>query len=70
VGVNFVSDTEIERKTTTVDEAKVVTKTKDAHTARYMGGDSVAPGRYAIVKDGGKRGWIVDFGEAGKNPGQ
>ena len=70
VGVNFTSDTEIERLTATVDEAKVITKTKGDHTARYMGGDAVAPGRYVIVKDGQKRGWIVDFGEKGKNPGQ
>ena len=70
VGVNFKSDTEIERLTTTVDESKVITKEKDGRTARYMGADSVAAGRYIILKKGGKRAWIVDFGEKGKNPGQ
>ena len=69
VGVEFKSDTEIERKTVTVDAAKVITKEKGNRVAKYLAADAVPAGRYMILKEGAKRGWIVDFGEAGKAPG-
>lgn len=69
VGITFTTDTEFERVTATLNAEKVVEKTKGKQTAKYLGSDSLSQGRYAIIKPGGKRGWIVDFGAKGENPG-
>jgi hypothetical protein len=70
LGVEFTSDTEIERKTAAFDAAKVIAKAKGKRKANFVGSDAVPAGRYIIMPEGGKRGWIVDFGAAGKNPGE
>ena len=69
VGVTFTTDTEFERTTAIPTAEKVIEKKKGKQTAKYLGSDSLTQGRYAIIKPGGKRGWIVDFGAKGENPG-
>ena len=51
-----------------MDDSKVISKEKRGRTARFLAADSLPAGRYAIVKDGGKRIWIVDMGQAGEDP--
>jgi len=68
LGIEFSSDTDFELKTVTVDDSKVISKEKRGRTARFLAADSLPAGRYAIVKDGGKRIWIVDMGQAGEDP--
>ena len=70
LGVEFASDTKFERKTAGFDDAKVIKKAKGKRAASFVAHDAVAAGRYVIMPEGGKRGWIVDFGAAGTNPGQ
>ena len=69
VGITFTTDTEFERVTATLNAEKVIEKTKGKQTAKYLSSDALSQGRYAIIKPGGKRGWIVDFGAKGENPG-
>ena len=68
LGIAFTSDTEFEERSVTLDESKVLSKEKRGRTARFISADSVPPGRYAVVKAGGKRAWIIDMGQVGEAP--
>lgn len=61
VGYRFASDTEWEKVDAKVDTSKVITQSNDKHTACFYPHGVVAPGRYALMKEGAKRLYLVDF---------
>ena len=70
VGTSFTSDTEFERKTATVDTSKVIAKVREEgegekatkRQATYYAHDALPAGRYAVMKEGERRIYAVDFG--------
>jgi hypothetical protein len=70
VGTTFVSNTEIERNTATMVKEKTIFKEKSGRKTLFLGAESYPAGRYMVMEEGAKRGWIVDFGAAQKGPGE
>ena len=68
IGTTFQSDTEFQRVKAELDESKVVTKETDDQAAKYIPGDAVPAGRYAILAPDSEVVTIVDFGEPFKKP--
>lgn len=63
LGVKFVDDTQIEKVEAKLDPSKVVEKEKGNRVVRWVPADALPAGRYAILKDGDRRTYIVDLGK-------
>ncbi len=61
LGYRFASDTEWEKVDANVDMSKVIRQESASHAACFYPHGVVSSGRYALVKDGQKRLYIVDF---------
>lgn len=64
IGVRFTSDTEWERIESTPDAAKVTMVDSADHVIKYIAGDALPAGRYAMLGEKDKRVFIVDFGSS------
>lgn len=62
VGARFVDDTTVERVAVEPDPAKVREVKQDDRSVRYVAGDAVPPGRYAVYQPGKRKASIVQFG--------
>jgi hypothetical protein len=51
------------------DKSKVIAKSKGERAVEFVGADALPPGRYALLKPGDKRIYVVDFMVAGPAPG-
>lgn len=60
LGVRFTSDTAWERVPATLDTAKLTT-VGGARPLRYVPGDALPPGRYALPTADGARAFLLDF---------
>ena len=68
IGVSFTSDTVWERIEATPNPAKVIEVQTPEHVIKYVAGDALPAGRYAMLGEKDKRVFIVDFG-ASQAPG-
>ena len=62
VGIRFTDDTTFEEVSAVIDESKVTDKKAGDRAGRYISGDALPAGRYAILAPKGKSITIVDFG--------
>lgn len=62
LGTTFTDNITFERVSTTVDASKVVEKSSESRAVKYLAADALPKGRYAIMKDGDRRMYLVDFG--------
>jgi hypothetical protein len=71
LGTKFTDDTTFERVAVTLDESKTHRVEHRNHYAKFVPAEAVTPpGRYALWVEGQKQAFVVDFMEAGSNPGQ
>ena len=64
MGTRFTDDTTFERVEAQIDSGKVVDKSKADRQGRFVAGSALPPGRYALLKEGDKRMFVLDFGAA------
>jgi hypothetical protein len=64
LGTRFTDDTRFERVEAKIDPKRVVDKAKDDRHGRFIAGNALPAGRYALLKDDDKRMFLVDFGAA------
>jgi hypothetical protein len=70
LGTRFTDDTTFERVQAQIDESKVSIVEHRGHFAKFVPAEAVSPpGRYALHVEGQSHAFIVDFGQAGANPG-
>lgn len=62
VGVEFQDDKTFEEVEAEIDSSKFLEKSKDSRMARWIPGSAVKEGRYAALKEGDRRMYILDFG--------
>jgi hypothetical protein len=64
IGTAFTSDTAFERKTATLDQSKVMTKSVGDRHASWIAGDALPAGRYVVHQEGATRTTVLEFGKA------
>lgn len=70
LGTRFTDDVTFERVEAQVDESKVTRVEHRGHFAKFVPAEAVSPpGRYALLVEGQGHAFVVDFGQAGANPG-
>ena len=62
VGVQFESDDAWQRVEATLDKGAVTDLEKGDHVARFISGEALPAGRYALMREGSRRMWVVEFG--------
>ncbi|NCG18311.1 MAG: hypothetical protein GWP91_04770, partial [Rhodobacterales bacterium] len=62
VGIRFTDDTTFEEVSAVIDQSKVTEKQAGDRAGRYIAGDALPAGRYAILAPKGRSITIVDFG--------
>jgi hypothetical protein len=70
IGTRFTDDETFERVAAQIDASKVITKTSGDRAGKYIPGDAVAPGRYAVLAPDSKTVTLVDFGKAKPAPAE
>jgi hypothetical protein len=61
LGTRFTDDTTFERVEAEIDAKRVVDKARGDRQGRFVGGNALPAGRYALLKDDDKRMFVVDF---------
>ena len=64
IGVRFLSDTEWESQEATLDASKVTVVDNGERKVKYIAGDALPQGRYAVLGPNDKRTFVFDFGVA------
>lgn len=64
IGVRFASDTEWEAQAATMDASKVTLVDNGDKQVKYLPGDALPQGRYAVLGSKDKRTYVFDFGAA------
>ncbi len=64
IGTRFTDDRTFERVAATIDGSKVVEKRAGERAGKYVPGEAVAEGRYAVLAPDSRTVTLVDFGRA------
>jgi len=62
IGTRFTSDTEFERGDTELMQGHVLDMEKGDRAARFIPGDALPAGLYALTREGGRRAYVLQFG--------
>ncbi len=62
IGIRFEDDTTFEEVQAVIDDSKVKEKKAGDRAGRYISGDALPAGRYAVLAEKGRTVTIVDFG--------